>query len=202
MKTFRWRFTIRNKTLIEAVLGVVVSAAEKYCKRIFLRFCHRRSISAAGEPMARVPKVARETISLGTPRLRYSLRNTGWIINFQKIAVNFRQWSFTKFQNSFKTFKEQQLQVYTKYIVWELTVGGYRQLAVAQFIAMPIHYSHWNVNVNYYGKIILFIYLFISSNTHTYNTFVGEHWVVEMIMHWWGIKGPKDANIIPIWCQK
>ena len=46
----------------------------------------------------------------------------------------------------------------------------------------------------------MIIYLFISSNTHTYNTFVGEHWVVEMIMHWWGIKGPKDANIIPIWC--
>ena len=44
--------------------------------------------------------------------------------------------------------------------------------------------------------------LFISSNTHTYNTIVDKRWVVEMIMHWWGIKDPEDANNIPIWCRK
>ena len=41
-------------------------------------------------------------------------------------------------------------------------------------------------------------HLFISSNTHTYTPIVGEQCVAEMIMHWWVIKGPKDANNIPI----
>ena len=50
--------------------------------------------------MARVPKVARETIPCGMPSLRNLPRNSGWILYFQKIAIKFRQWSCTKFQIS------------------------------------------------------------------------------------------------------
>ena len=74
--------------------------------------------------MARVPKVARETISRGTPSLRNLPRNSGWILNFQKIAIKFRrQWSCTKFQisplkiilqNSFKTLQELLPWVFTE----------------------------------------------------------------------------------------
>ena len=41
--------------------------------------------------MARVPKVACETISRGTPRLRNLPRNSGQILYFRKIAIKFRQ---------------------------------------------------------------------------------------------------------------
>ena len=57
-----------------------------------------------------------------------------------------------------------------------------------------------NTQLTVYKKLYMnfWYHLFISSNTHTYNTIVDEQWVAEMIMHWWGIKGPKDANNIPI----
>ena len=55
-----------------------------------------------------------------------------------------------------------------------------------------------NTQLTLYILTFSIIYLFISSNTHTYNTMVDKQWVAEMIMHWWGIKGPKDAYNIPI----
>ena len=47
--------------------------------------------------MARVPKVAHETILRGTPRLRNLPRNNRCILYFQKVVIKFRQLSCTKF---------------------------------------------------------------------------------------------------------
>ena len=46
---------------------------------------------SGGEPMARVPKVACETISRGTPSLKNLPRNSGRILYFQKITTKFRE---------------------------------------------------------------------------------------------------------------
>ena len=56
--------------------------------------------TSGGEPMARVPKVARETISSGTLSVRNLPRNSGWILCFQEIAIKFKEWSCTTFQIS------------------------------------------------------------------------------------------------------
>ena len=99
--------------------------------------------------MARVPKVARETISRGTPSLRNLPRNSGWILYFQKIAIKFRQSSCTKFQISprwkyniaklIQNIPRATISFHTIHIVWKLTVAATVSWRVAQYIAMPIN---------------------------------------------------------------
>ena len=48
------------------------------------------SYCSGGKPMARVPEVARETILSGSPHLRNSPKNNGWILYFRKVAIIFR----------------------------------------------------------------------------------------------------------------
>ena len=62
------------------MICIIVMKTLVYCKHLNLTSLHQIiQYTNGGEPMARVLKVARETISRGTPSLRNLPKNNSWL---------------------------------------------------------------------------------------------------------------------------